>query len=317
LECVSASPASLPGPHHHVRSLRIFTESIPPVPFCLPETFADHFQSFTQVSRLTIQGFRYGGRAPWAVSFSDRHLVNMYFGGFGLSVRKLKLSSVELNMVTLKTLLGVLHNLKRLWILSCTMIDDGMENLEAFPETAPVRSVDKIVLRNSCHKILVRLATDLPLYCRELTTLKLGYTHDRDPAFKLNKFPALRELTMELPNCAVGYISDQVRLIETVTSTSLEKIVFSYDWGATAVLAYLEWETLDITLCKLMDRLDDGVTLEVLFADGWVSGTRPFKVVSCESVGGEYAELLKGVRKRKGIVNFKLDLKRAADLVNL
>lgn len=129
--------------------------------------------------------------------------------------------------------------------------------------------------------------------------------------------------TITLDNCSIlrklktskgsyhntsAYISDQARLIRTVTSTSLEKIVFMGKWGESQMgrtidwLEPVKWEMVDRELCTLMDRLDDGVKLEVVFADGVLSCRGEFGRVGCEEAGGEYAMLLKGVRTRGGTV---------------
>ena len=63
-----------------------------------------------------------------------------------------------------------------------------------------------------------------------------------------------------------------------------------------------KWEMVDRELCNLMGRLDDGVRLEVVFADGALSGKGEFGCVECEEAGGAYAMLLNGVRTRGGIV---------------
>jgi len=55
-------------------------------------------------------------------------------------------------------------------------------------------------------------------------------------------------------------------------------------------------------LQRLIDRLDDGVKLEVVFAGGALSGRGEFECVGCEEVDGAYAMLLNGVRTRGGIV---------------
>jgi hypothetical protein len=62
-----------------------------------------------------------------------------------------------------------------------------------------------------------------------------------------------------------------------------------------------KWETVDRELCDLMDRLDGGVNLEVVFADGALAAGGGFECVRYES-GGVYASLLDGVRTRGGIV---------------
>lgn len=119
----------------------------------------------------------------------------------------------------------------------------------------------------------------------------------------------LRKLRTKGPyHNALGYISEQARLIRTITSTVLEKIIFSgksdgsqlgsrtNDWLEPA-----KWEIVDRELCNLMDRLDGGVSLQVVFADGALAGGGRFGCVGCET-GGAYASLLYGVRMRGGIV---------------
>ena len=64
------------------------------------------------------------------------------------------------------------------------------------------------------------------------------------------------------------------------------------------------WEIVDRELCNLMDRSDEGVKLQVFFADGKSSGGREFDCVGFEKVaaGSAYAMLLNGVMTRGGTV---------------
>ena len=59
---------------------------------------------------------------------------------------------------------------------------------------------------------------------------------------------------------------------------------------------------VDRELCELMDRLEDGIRLEVGFVDGVLSTSGEFRCVDCEGIGGVYDMLLNGVRTRGGTV---------------
>ena len=58
----------------------------------------------------------------------------------------------------------------------------------------------------------------------------------------------------------------------------------------------VNWEIVDRELCSLMDRLDEEVKLEVVFADGALSDA------SCKRTDGVHTMLLNGMRGRGGIV---------------
>ena len=66
-----------------------------------------------------------------------------------------------------------------------------------------------------------------------------------------------------------------------------------------------KWEVVDRELCNLMDRLDEGVKLEVIFADGALSGGRKILGTGCELAGGAHSMLLNGAKKRGGIVKIQ------------
>ena len=66
-----------------------------------------------------------------------------------------------------------------------------------------------------------------------------------------------------------------------------------------------KWEVVDRELCNLMDRLDRGVKLEVIFADGALSGGRETLGTSCEIAAGAHSTLLNGMKKRGGIVKIQ------------
>lgn len=185
LKHIPASPASPLGPHHHLRSLSLQPTSTFE-PFCVPESFADHLSSFTQLSNLVITSIPWG---EWADAFTDSLLVTKYFGGFGQALRNLELTRVYLNMVALKGLLDVFTRLERLLIFSPIMLDGEAErlredfssfrdrwslvkagetsNVVAPHKRAPVRLVNNITLLFPPTDLVVGLAI-LTLHCREL-----------------------------------------------------------------------------------------------------------------------------------------------------
>ena len=72
------------------------------------------------------------------------------------------------------------------------------------------------------------------------------------------------------------------------------------DW-----LEPVKWETVDRELCDLMDRLDEEVKLEVVFADSALSAGHEGMDVSCERPDGPHRMLLDGVKRRGGIVKIQ------------
>jgi len=74
---------------------------------------------------------------------------------------------------------------------------------------------------------------------------------------------------------------------------------------ATDWLEPAKWEMVDRELCNLMDRLDDEVRLEVVFADGTLSGGHEAVGAGCEQVDGQHTALLGGVKRRGGIVKIR------------
>ena len=62
------------------------------------------------------------------------------------------------------------------------------------------------------------------------------------------------------------------------------------------------WEKVDRELCDLMDRLDEGVKLEVVFGDAASSGGDWVYGVGCEQSSDANAMLLNGVKVRGGVV---------------
>lgn len=69
------------------------------------------------------------------------------------------------------------------------------------------------------------------------------------------------------------------------------------DW-----LEPVNWELVDRELCNLMERLDEEVKLEVVFADVALSGGDRVKGADREQADGMGAVLLSGMRTRGGIV---------------
>lgn len=65
------------------------------------------------------------------------------------------------------------------------------------------------------------------------------------------------------------------------------------------------WEIVDRELCNLMDRLDKEVTLEVVFADGALSGGHGIEGVGCEKVDSAHIMLLGGMRAKGGVVKIR------------
>ena len=76
------------------------------------------------------------------------------------------------------------------------------------------------------------------------------------------------------------------------------------DW-----LEPVKWETVDRELCSLMDRLDEEVKLEVVFADAGLSGGREVEGAVCARADGAGTMLLNGVRARGGIVRIQREEK--------
>ena len=72
--------------------------------------------------------------------------------------------------------------------------------------------------------------------------------------------------------------------------------------GITKWLQPPKWEIVDRELCNLMDRLDDGVKLEVVFADGALSGRGEPECAGYERADRMHPMLLNGVKARGGIV---------------
>ena len=63
----------------------------------------------------------------------------------------------------------------------------------------------------------------------------------------------------------------------------------------------------DRELCSLMDRLDDGVKLEVVFADAALSAGRgEVGCGGCEEADRTHPMLLHGVRMRGGVVKVQI-----------
>lgn len=124
--------------------------------------------------------------------------------------------------------------------------------------------------------------------------------------------PVLRKLKTKAPYSGMlAYIHDQARLLQTITSPLLTQIVFLGKWDDSLVgrtidwLDPMKWEVVDRELCSLIDRLDKGVKLEIIFADGALSGGREILGTSCELAAGAHSTLLNGMRKRGGIVRIQ------------
>lgn len=66
-----------------------------------------------------------------------------------------------------------------------------------------------------------------------------------------------------------------------------------------------KWEMVDRELCNLMDRLDEEARLEVVFADGVLSGGHEVVRAGCERVDGVHTMLLSGMKGRGGIVKIR------------
>jgi hypothetical protein len=109
----------------------------------------------------------------------------------------------------------------------------------------------------------------------------------------------------------LAYIHDQARLLQTITSPLLTQIVFLGKWDDSQVgrtvdwLEPMKWEVVDRELCNLMDRLDKDVKLEVIFADGALSGGRGILGTRCQLAAGAHSTLLNGMKKRGGIVKIQ------------
>ena len=124
--------------------------------------------------------------------------------------------------------------------------------------------------------------------------------------------PILRKLKTKAPYSGMlAYIDDQARLLRTVTSPLLTQIVFLGKWDDSQMgravdwLDPAKWGVVDRELCNLMDRLDEGVKLEVVFADGALSGGRKILGTRYELAVGARSTLLNGMRKRGGIVKIQ------------
>src|SRR5258707_9883942 len=98
----------------------------------------------------------------------------------------------------------------------------------------------------------------------------------------------------------LAYIDEQARLIRTITSPFLRQIVFLGkldDSQVDRTIGWLEpaiWEKVDGELCNLMDRLDEEVKLEVVFADAALSDGDDVHGVGCEQANNTSAGLLNG-----------------------
>lgn len=130
-------------------------------------------------------------------------------------------------------------------------------------------------------------------------------------AVTLKNCPSLREVKSKAPysgNEMLAYIDGQAKLIQTVASPFLGRIVFLGKWHdpqmdrAVDWLEPANWEEVDRELCNLMDRLDEEVKLEVVFADAALSGGDEIEGVGCEQADGAGTMLLKGVKTRGGVV---------------
>ena len=141
-----------------------------------------------------------------------------------------------------------------------------------------------------------------------LTTIKIS----TGSTVTLENCPILRKLKTKAPyNGMPAYINDQARLIQTVTSPFLGRIVFLGKWDGSQVgrttdrLEPVNWEIVDRELCSLMDRLDEEVKLEVVFADGALSDGRGVTDANCKRTDSVHTMLLNGVRRRGGIVKIQ------------
>jgi len=75
------------------------------------------------------------------------------------------------------------------------------------------------------------------------------------------------------------------------------------DW-----LEPVKWEVVDRELCNLMDRLDEEVRLEVVFADDWhwvLSAGCEVTGANCERADGPHSMLLNGVKRKGGVVKIQ------------
>jgi hypothetical protein len=133
-----------------------------------------------------------------------------------------------------------------------------------------------------------------------------------DSMVTLENCPILRKMTTKAPYTGMpAYISEQVRLVRTVTSPFLGQIFFLGKWdsshmdGAVDWLEPVMWEMVDRELCDLMGRLDEEVKLEVVFAGVELSGGNEVKGADCERVDGTRTMLLNGVRTRGGVVKIQ------------
>ena len=139
--------------------------------------------------------------------------------------------------------------------------------------------------------------------------------HDRNSPgspVTLENCPVLHKLKTKAPyNGLLTYTDEQVRLIRTATSPFLGQIVFLGKWDDSQMdrtidwLEPVSWENVDRELCNLMDRLDEEVKLEVVFADAVLSGGDDVKGVDCGRTDGVGATLLNGMRTRGGVVKIQ------------
>jgi hypothetical protein len=149
-----------------------------------------------------------------------------------------------------------------------------------------------------------------PFHVTHATLLTTAVGFSLGSTITLENCSILRKLKTKRPyHNTLAYINDQARLIRTITSPFLDTIVFLGKWDESqmgrAVTDWLEparWEIVDEELFNLVGRLEDGVKLQVIFADGALSGRGGFEFEGCEEPGGIYASLLNGARARGAIV---------------
>lgn len=227
LERIPARPGSPLGPHHHVRSL-FLQPTVTYSPFCVPERFADHLASLTQVSNLIITNSLW---EEWTDAFSDNLLVTKYFGGFGHALRNLELTMVYLNMAALKAMLDVFTRLEQLLIFSPIMMDKEIKSSDASSylreprsivkaetsngnrivssEQGPARLVNNITLLLPPTELVVGLI-NIPLHCRELVlTEDCDYGGDMFNLLLNSTGPTLESLaiqnTLNQSNCSFSH----------------------------------------------------------------------------------------------------------------
>jgi len=200
-------------------------------------------------------------------------------------------------------------------------------------ETDPVRCVDSVSLLFPPKELVIGLA-NLPLHCRELVlagdfdfgvdmfdllldstgqtleSLTIRSTFHRGSTVTLNNCPILRKLKTKAPlySGMLAYIDDQARLIRSITSPFLAQIAFLGKWedpqmnGIIDWLEPMKWEIVDRELCDLMDRLDEEVKLEAIFADGV---SREVSGAGYEQPDGARSALLNGMRAKGGVVKIQ------------